>query len=232
MTLSKRDVKKLWLASGNQCAFPDCEQPLIDFDLDVVFGKMCHIYARKPGGARYDENMSEEEKESYENRILLCGNHHTLIDEAPDQYPPEALKQMKQRHEKQSPDARELSPELLNKLIDQISPSNLLVYVEKSDIQCLHEVLDWRPREKFPEKEQNGFYPIVFTLNDLKGLHGRLVAPYETQINGDPLYKQTQEWTVDELIHASSVVAKITQSAIQYYQVEGNRRKTELYGGI
>lgn len=135
---------------------------------------------------------------------------------------------MKQMHEEEAPGAPELSPELLDKLMQQVNPSSLLVHVKKGDIECLREVLGWELGEEFPDKEEDGFYPIVFTFDELKNLHSRLAAPYRDQINGDPMYKQTQEWTEDELIHAASAAAQITKSAIQYYQVEGHRRKSEL----
>ena len=229
MGLTRKDVKKLWTASGNECAHPECKQRLIDFERDSVIGEMSHINARKPGGSRYDEKMDEDDRESYSNRILLCRNHHKLVDDAPDEFPPELLEQWKREHEKRSPDAPELSLELLNKLIREANPSNLLVHVEKTDVECLRVVLEWEPREEFPKKEEGGVYPIVFTLDDLKDLHGRIAATYQNRINGDPMYKQVSKWTEDDLIHASSIVARITQSAIQYHQVEGKRRMSELY---
>lgn len=229
MGLTRKDVKKLWTASGNECAHPKCEQRLIDFERDSVIGEMSHINARNPGGSRYDAEMDEDEKESYSNRVLLCRNHHKLVDDSPDEFPPKLLQKWKQEHEKRSPDAPKLSPRLLNKLTQEANPSNLLVYVEKTDVECLREVLEWEPREEFPKKEEGGFYPIVFTLDDLKDLHGRIAATYQSRINRDPVYKQGSRWTEDELIHATFIVARISQSAIQYYQVESTRRISELY---
>jgi len=189
---------------------------------------MCHIHARNPTGPRYDVDMDETERESYSNRILFCRNHHKLVDDAPDEFPPEVLEQWKREHEEQAPDVPELSPKLLNKLIHEIDPSNLLVYIDKINFEYLHQVFNWESREKFPEKEVHGTYPIVFTLEDLKMLHSRLAALYQP-LNGVPTYKRDNKWTEDAVIQATLAVAQITQSAIQYYQVERNRRKSEFY---
>lgn len=232
MTLSKKDLKKLWAESGNQCAFPDCEEQLVDFDYDSVLGEMSHIHARNSGGPRYDEKMHEDERESYSNRILLCRNHHKLVDDAPDQFPPELLQEWKETHQQQSPDPPELPPELLDRLFEELDPSYLLVDVENSDVECLRDVLEWEPSKEYPEKVEYGHYPIVVTLDDLKQLHDRLQAPYRTKINGEPMYKRTSDWSEDELIQASAAAARITQTAIQYYQIESNRRKSQVHNEL
>lgn len=38
-----KTIKCLFAASGNRCAFPGCDRPL-------VTGEICHIRARSPGG--------------------------------------------------------------------------------------------------------------------------------------------------------------------------------------
>lgn len=66
-------------------------------------GEMAHISGERSGSARHDPSLSPEEVNGFENLILLCPNHHTLIDEVePDQHPVERLKEMKQTHETRS----------------------------------------------------------------------------------------------------------------------------------
>lgn len=227
MTISERTLKKLWSASGNQCAFPGCEQSLIDFSRDVIIGEMCHIHARNSGGPRHDADMEESEREDYSNLIVLCRNHHRLVDDAPDDFSADVLRRWKQDHEGQSSEPRDLSPELREKWIEQLQPSNLLVHVEQGDVECLQDVLDWTPSEQYPEWNVDGMYPIVFTFDELKGLHGRLAALYYRR-DGGALHNFGTERDESEVVHCTSVVARITQSAIQYYQVEGSRRRTDL----
>jgi hypothetical protein len=45
--------KRLFAMSRNRCAFPNCQQPLVDQGGKVT-GRICHIRAGQPGGPRYD----------------------------------------------------------------------------------------------------------------------------------------------------------------------------------
>jgi hypothetical protein len=72
------DIKVLFARSGNRCAFPKCAAALSDGD--TALGEMCHIKGAKPAAARYDPNQTPEERHSAENLILLCPNHHTVVD--------------------------------------------------------------------------------------------------------------------------------------------------------
>ncbi|WP_255193966.1 HNH endonuclease signature motif containing protein [Natronobeatus ordinarius] len=230
MVISKRTVKKLWWASGNQCAFPNCQRKLIDLELDIVIGEMCHIHARKPGGARYCESMGDNERDSYSNLILMCPTCHRIIDEAPDEFTAELLKQWKREHEQNSSDPPGISPHLLEKLLADIHPTMLVVHVNERDVEILRNVHDWEPDEEYPgEKDRHGSYPIVVTFDNLKKLHDRVALPYRQKRNGRPLYEQNSEWTEDELIQSSAIAAQITKSAIQHYHVESNRRKSRFH---
>lgn len=93
-------VKKLFAHSGNKCAFPDCTTPLVHRD-GTVLGKIAHIHAASPGGARFDKDMSDEDRRKYENLILLCGGHHDRVDNVENEsiYPAAKLKQWKEYHE-------------------------------------------------------------------------------------------------------------------------------------
>jgi hypothetical protein len=90
-------LKRLFAVSGNQCAFPKCQQSLIDGE--TVTGKVCHIKGSKKGGARYDENQSNEDRHGFENLILLCGRHHDVIDDDEESYRVDRLHRMKATHE-------------------------------------------------------------------------------------------------------------------------------------
>ena len=49
--------------------------------------------------ARYEATQSPEDRHHFDNLMLLCPNHHTLIDSIdPDSYSVERLKEMKRRH--------------------------------------------------------------------------------------------------------------------------------------
>jgi hypothetical protein len=59
-------VKKLYLLSGNECAFPGCRQPIISEDGTLV-AQIVHIEAAMPGGERYNDAMDDEDRRAFEN---------------------------------------------------------------------------------------------------------------------------------------------------------------------
>jgi hypothetical protein len=90
-------VKMLFALSGNRCAFPRCKNRLIE--RGVVVGEMCHIEAKEAGGPRYNEHQTKEEREAFENFILMCAIHHKVIDTKPADYPVPMLQDWKAKHE-------------------------------------------------------------------------------------------------------------------------------------
>ncbi len=102
--MSARYTTKLLLAfrSGDRCAFPNCERTLSvdgDHSNPVVLGEAAHIAGEKLGAARYDESMSDEQRNHYSNLIYLCGDHHTQIDKQAGAFPADRLHSLKSQHE-------------------------------------------------------------------------------------------------------------------------------------
>jgi len=104
--MSKKSInpsqqKLLWGKSASRCA--------IDKEIlhkpgkegkDYPIGEMAHIEGEKPGAARYNANMTDEERNNYQNLVLLCPTHHAIIDKDESEYTVEKLKQIKKLHEK------------------------------------------------------------------------------------------------------------------------------------
>jgi hypothetical protein len=96
MAIADIGIKLLWGRAGNCCSFPGCE-----FDLtprlakrgDVVLGEMAHIVGQKPSAARSNKTVGIDD--SYSNLILLCPNHHALVDKSPTDYPVRLLRKWK-----------------------------------------------------------------------------------------------------------------------------------------
>jgi hypothetical protein len=85
------------LANGN-CYFPDCSARVVVFveGHPVNNAQIAHVYGANPGSARYDPAMTDGERRSFANLILLCKSHHTLVDTVvPDQYDAATLLQWK-----------------------------------------------------------------------------------------------------------------------------------------
>lgn len=98
-----KDLKILLMKSGGRCAIPECRKELIidktSTDKESIVGEMAHIKGEKPKASRYDTNMTEGERNSYDNRILVCRIHHKMIDDQPNDYTVEKLHQIKKEHE-------------------------------------------------------------------------------------------------------------------------------------
>lgn len=105
MAVPLAQQRKLLQRSGNVCAFPDCRVLLTAEgtadDPVVVLGEIAHIVGESRGGPRGDSPLTPEERNSYPNLILLCNQHHQLIDSegALATYTVERLTAMKQDHE-------------------------------------------------------------------------------------------------------------------------------------
>jgi hypothetical protein len=81
---SRPVVDKLAKRVGMKCSYPDCRAPTPGPDGgDGVTntGVAAHITAASPGGARYDEALSPEERSGSNNGIWLCQTHAKLIDD-------------------------------------------------------------------------------------------------------------------------------------------------------
>lgn len=101
---SNTTVRRLFAVSMNRCAFPDCETPVLDHKSNTILAEVCHIRARSKGGLRYDLNQTDDERNGFDNLILMCAVHHKLID-APEnlhRFLPDALITLKALHEQKA----------------------------------------------------------------------------------------------------------------------------------
>lgn len=98
-----KEMKALFLKSGNLCAFPDCDQSLLleatATDQQAVVGEMAHIVADSRQGPRGRDVLADQDRNKETNLILLCRNHHRIIDTQPLTYSIPVLRQMKRDHE-------------------------------------------------------------------------------------------------------------------------------------
>lgn len=94
------DCNLLWASSRAVCAHPKCDRPLIAFDNGawITLGEIAHIRAHSAGGPRFELAWTGS-PDSYGNCLLLCRDHHRLIDGNAEAYPVGMLLDWKQQHE-------------------------------------------------------------------------------------------------------------------------------------
>lgn len=144
MTISQKDIKLLWGKAASRCAFPDCRLQLTQNaesgSSNITIGHQAHIVAKEKNGPRGESPLTASERDSYANLILLCPNHHTIIDQNPEDYPIEKLHLLKRNHElwvEQSLSGAQNLKEQANELI-----YTYLVDVA-SELCHLHEWTNW-----------------------------------------------------------------------------------------
>lgn len=82
MAFSTDTERKLLAMSGGRCAKPDCRANLFppEGDVIVTVAEMAHIIGHSQKGPRGQSNLTESERDTYENAVLLCPNCHDRID--------------------------------------------------------------------------------------------------------------------------------------------------------
>lgn len=104
------DMKVLYMLSSAKCA--KCKNPLYTTKADgnvSNLSEMAHIRGEKPGAARYDKTMTDEERQSYSNLMAMCPKCHKEIDDDEKTYTVEVLRKMKAEHEQEVINALEYS---------------------------------------------------------------------------------------------------------------------------
>ncbi len=102
MSVPQTEQKILCLNSGGICAFPDCGRRLVQSFPDgdpTIVGQIAHIVAEERQGPRGRSDLNQEARNRAENLILLCSEHHKIIDSKPMVFSVEVLRQMKINHE-------------------------------------------------------------------------------------------------------------------------------------
>ena len=85
--------------AGMKCSNPDCRVttsgPRDDPTKSVNVGEAAHITAASPGGPRYDQSLTPEQRRAIGNAVWLCQRCHTLVDQDERHYTVALLRQWK-----------------------------------------------------------------------------------------------------------------------------------------
>ena len=93
-------IRRLDIFSGNECYEPSCTKRMVAEDGTSIVSKICHIRAASPNGPRYDATMDDDQRRDYGNLLLLCDEHHTMIDNKDNEliFTVDLLEAWKQEH--------------------------------------------------------------------------------------------------------------------------------------
>ena len=116
------DVKlKLWVFSGGRCEFPGCNKPVWRDGLTLKednFAHMAHLVAASPRGPRGDKALSLELAVDFSNLMLVCFDHHKLIDgKHKSEYSLEFLRDYKARHEERIQRQTAIGPDMATTVV-------------------------------------------------------------------------------------------------------------------
>lgn len=99
MSISQRTAKTIWGQCAGRCCI--CKKEVIyqdDGRTPSLVGEVAHIVGEKPAAARGDSPMSLEERDLPDNLLLLCREHHKIVDDDPEAYPVKLLHESKNQH--------------------------------------------------------------------------------------------------------------------------------------
>ncbi|MEX1275489.1 MAG: HNH endonuclease [Bacteroidota bacterium] len=127
----------LWGKSAGRCELRGCGKLVYRDDLtqtELNFADIAHIIGRRANGPRGNEDVSEDRPycNNIENLMLLCLEHHRMIDRKAKNYSSDDLRQMKKEHEDRI---------LLQTSVNPDRRSSLVFY--RSNVGQLHPALDF-----------------------------------------------------------------------------------------
>jgi hypothetical protein len=159
----------LWAKSAGRCEFDGCNKPMWRDGLTQIemnFADVAHIIGDRAGGPRGDPVLSKEYRSDVSNLMLMCQEHHRMIDEIVRVYPEEILRQMKCAHEERVERLTAITPD---------RTSNVIFYKGRiGEIQPKIDIRDaWLAM--YPERYPANHLPInlglvnsSFTDNEIK----------------------------------------------------------------
>lgn len=222
---STRTKDRLKILSMNCCAHPECTATLLS-EGGALVADICHIEAINPGGPRYNDDpaITDNERNDYPNLILLCKNHHSIIDQKDEggnpYYSTKQLKAMKQAHLDRVAAARESlfqknGRSLLGKIIKQLS-------AYKTSKQPAKRPFTFKIEEKITYNAIERNYGIIEKYSAYKGIIDKLYNELETGQLETVLHKINDFYITNRRINqtADDTLDRVQSALIDYLNTE------------
>lgn len=151
-------------------------------DNESIVGDECHIVARSSDGPRGDPTILEKELDDYLNLILLCKVHHKLIDDQPNTYTADALREIKRNHEKWVQEALQRATTGKAKRKNQIA-TRIMTGKDALSIVIGAEIFDFNYDEPENKDELEFLRGFMQTLQDLGDMADELEAGARVEVS-------------------------------------------------
>ena len=96
---TQKTLMKLAGKSRLYCAKPECGEYLLapesPFDPEALLTNIAHIEGSSDDGPRPNPVLTPQQRDDYENLVLLCPTHHTMVDKQDSTYTVEELRRWK-----------------------------------------------------------------------------------------------------------------------------------------
>jgi hypothetical protein len=210
MGITVKTRKTLWGRSGNRCAI--CQEELVlekdPFNRTLNLGEECHIISESHSGPRH-EAIEGFDYDSAENLLLLCCNHHTMIDEKIEEYSTPILKGIKSDHEN-------WVSKNLDGQFEEIIPE------PTKEESILSFIVGKHDKEMNIESSKNIIHSpkgLEIALDEVEKIKCQVIEFVEKINEQAPQYNVRTRENRQKLI---DVIFKLNTLLIQYYQTFGN----------
>lgn len=203
---SRAVVERLAKRAGMRCSNSDCRAPTSGPSSDspsgvTITGVAAHICAASPGGARYDSDMTPEQRCDITNGIWLCQTHAKLIDDDELSFPASLLREWKVVAEQIAAlEARGFAVTKAKPFADLEKKAPKLLAAMQRDLETQPLVRQFvllpnrrvsynasYPQFMYFENEHEYLKPIMTIM-----LHSEAI--YDAQFNSVPRYNFTEEF--------------------------------------
>lgn len=220
----------LWARSANRCALPSCRRVLVENETETddasIVGDEAHIVARENDGPRGISDLTPEQRDKYDNLILMCKVHHKQIDDQEMKYTVEVLHRMKLEHIDWV--NKNLNPDIDKQKYDDIYATYFEKWIELADIdnwinwssyilsngqpsisaetlyklQELNEYIFSRVWPKRYEQIEFAFKNFRLVLSDFINVFSKYKEPEGNEnykyYTTEKFYRRLQEWNVEK----------------------------------
>lgn len=225
MSLTHKTRLLIWSRSGYRCA--KCERELfvdeVDTDDPSLVGDIAHIVAEKEDGPRGKSPLTHQQRNLFSNLLLLCKEHHKVVDDNEAKYTVEFLTEMKRKHEKKVRDTlsgpdkeKQRSIELYADYIERwetlanvqkwkVWTSYMLgsgqPRISKEVFSNLEELRDWMFERIWPKhfpEIQHAMENFQFVLGDLLSVFVEHSVEHKESLSTEKFYRNAQPGTAWE----------------------------------